>query len=150
MGREGEGRSLRHAGAPDARGAHLGKHLVEPLQRAVEVQLDPAGGAGDRLTPVLCSPAFDEAHADGTHSGELVHRLKALVHRLGQQCRKLLIVEDFQVTAWGDFADCGRVPAITLVTVWTLDKDRAVTKTLSKHFSADVVQPYAPTDVSAS
>lgn len=27
------------------------EHLVQPLQGAVEVQLDPAGGAGHRLPP---------------------------------------------------------------------------------------------------
>lgn len=43
--------SLGDAGAPDARGAHLSEHLVQPLQRAVQVQLDPAGGAGHRLPP---------------------------------------------------------------------------------------------------
>lgn len=44
-------RPLRDAGAADAGGAHLCEHLVEPLQGAVEVQLDPAGGAGHRLSP---------------------------------------------------------------------------------------------------
>jgi len=43
--------SLRDAGAADAGGAHLREHLVEPLQGAVQVQLDPAGGAGHRLSP---------------------------------------------------------------------------------------------------
>lgn len=47
----GEGFPLRDAGAADARGAHLCEHLVEPLQGAVQVQLDPAGGAGHRLSP---------------------------------------------------------------------------------------------------
>ena len=46
-----EGFPLRDAGAADARGAHLCEHLVEPLQGAVQVQLDPAGGAGHRLSP---------------------------------------------------------------------------------------------------
>lgn len=42
---------LGDAGAADAGGAHLRQHLVEPLQGPVEVQLDPAGGAGHRLAP---------------------------------------------------------------------------------------------------
>lgn len=46
-----KGFPLRDAGAADARGAHLCEHLVEPLQGAVQVQLDPAGGAGHRLSP---------------------------------------------------------------------------------------------------
>lgn len=50
--------------------------------------------------PVLSSPAFDKAHANGTHPGELVHSLKPLVDRLGEQGSKLLVVEDLQVTSW--------------------------------------------------
>lgn len=42
---------LGHAGAVDAGRAHLCQYLVQPLQRPVEVQLYPAGGAGDCLTP---------------------------------------------------------------------------------------------------
>lgn len=45
------GAPLRHAGAAGVRGAHLGQDLIQPLQRAVQVQLDPAGRAGDRLAP---------------------------------------------------------------------------------------------------
>lgn len=43
---------------------------------------------------------LDEAHADGAHPGELVDSLEALVHRLGQQGSKLLVVEDLQVAAY--------------------------------------------------
>ena len=43
--------SLRHTGAADAWGAHLGEDLVKPLQRPIQVQLDPAGGAGHGLSP---------------------------------------------------------------------------------------------------
>lgn len=42
---------LRHAGAVDAGRTHLCEHLVQPLQRPVQVQLYPAGGAGHGLTP---------------------------------------------------------------------------------------------------
>lgn len=45
------GDSLGDAGAADAGGAHLGQDLVQPLQGAVEVQLDPAGSAGHSLPP---------------------------------------------------------------------------------------------------
>ena len=38
------------------------------------------------------------AHSpDGTHSGERVNSLEALVDALGEQGRKLLVVEDLQV-----------------------------------------------------
>lgn len=140
---------LRDAGAADAWGPHLCEHFVEPLQGAVQVQLDPAGGAGHCLSPVLSSPAFDKAHANGAHPGELVHSLKPLVDRLGEQGSKLLVVEDLQVTSWRNLADCGGVPAIALVTVGALDKDGAVAETLSKHFSSNVVQPYSTADMSA-
>lgn len=43
--------SLRHTGTADAWGAHLGENLVKPLQRPIQVQLDPAGGAGHCLSP---------------------------------------------------------------------------------------------------
>lgn len=49
--------------------------------------------------PVLGSPAFDKTHANGAHPGQLIYSLKALVHWLSQQCRKLLVIEDLQVTA---------------------------------------------------
>lgn len=48
---EDEGPPLRDAGAADAWGAHLCEHFVEPLQGAVQVELDPAGGAGHCLSP---------------------------------------------------------------------------------------------------
>ena len=46
--------------------AHLGEHLVQPLQGAVQVDLYPAGGAGDVLPVVLCTPALEP------HGGENV------------------------------------------------------------------------------
>ena len=59
--------------------AHLGQHLVEPLQWAVEVYLHPAGRVRDGLPPVVHSPAFHEADANGAHSCQLVDCLKAIV-----------------------------------------------------------------------
>lgn len=140
--------SLRHTGTADAWGAHLGEDLVKPLQRPIQVQLDPAGGTGHSLSPVLRSPAFNEAHADGTHSGQLVDRLKALVDGLGQEGSKLLVVEDLQVASWWDLADGGRVPAIALVTVGRLDKNSAVTEALCEDLPSDVVEPHASSNVS--
>lgn len=45
------GVSLGDTGAADAGGAHLCQDFVQPLQGAVEVQLDPAGSAGHSLPP---------------------------------------------------------------------------------------------------
>lgn len=53
----------------------------------------------DLIVPVLGPPAFDEAHANGAHSGELIDGLEALIDRLSQECRKLLVVKDLQVAA---------------------------------------------------
>ena len=46
-------------------------------------------------SPVLGSPAFDKAHTDGAHPGELVDSFEALVDRLSQQGCKFLVVEYF-------------------------------------------------------
>jgi len=63
-------------------GAHLSENFVQPLQRAVEMELDPTRGAGDVLAMVLGAPPLDEAHPDRAHLGEFVDRLEAMVHRL--------------------------------------------------------------------
>lgn len=78
--------------------------LISEEPRLLCCPESPGVGAPDvgstRNRPVLRSPAFDEAHADGTHSGQLVDSLKALVDRLGQEGSKLLVVEDLQVASW--------------------------------------------------
>lgn len=139
--------SLGHTGTSDAGGSHLGEDLVKPLQRPIQVQLDPAGRAGHCLSPVLRSPAFDEAHTDGAHASQLVDSLKALVDRLSQEGSKFLVVEDLQVAAWGDLADSGRVPAIALVAVGRLDKNSTVTEAFRKDLPSDVVEPHTSPNV---
>lgn len=52
------------------------------------------------VVPVLRSPALHEAHANGAHASELVHRLEALIHRLSQKSCKLLVIKNLQITAW--------------------------------------------------
>lgn len=44
---------------------------------------------------------------------------------------------------WRNLTHCGGVPAIPLVTVRTLDENSAVTQTLSKHLTTDVIQTHA-------
>ena len=97
--------------------AHLGEHLVQPLEGAVQVDLNPAGGGGDVLPVVLRPPALHEGHPDGAHLGQLVHSLEAVVDGLCEEGGELLIIENFEVTARGDLADGGGVPAVPLVTV---------------------------------
>lgn len=76
---------------------------IQPLQRSVEVQFDPAWGRGHCLSPVFGAPTFDKTHPDRAHPGELIDGLKALVHRLGEQRGELLVVEDLQIATRRDF-----------------------------------------------
>ncbi len=43
---------------------------------------------------------------------------------------------------WRNLTYCGRVPAIPLVTVRTLDENSTVAQTLSKHLTPDVIQTH--------
>lgn len=51
-----------------------------------------------------------------------------------------------QVT-WRDFANGGRMPAITLVAVRALDKDGRIAQTLGKHLSANIIEADTFADV---
>ncbi len=139
----GRASALGHTGAGAAGGTHLREYFVKPLQRAVEVDLNPAGRGGDCLPPVLRAPPLHKAHADGAHARQLEHALKALVHRLAEQRGKLLVVEDLEVASGWDLADGGGVPAVALVAVGALHKQRAVTQALGKHLPTNVVQAHA-------
>ena len=68
------------------------------------MKLNPARSGGDRLPPIFRTPPFDEAHSDGTHPGQLVNGFKTLVHGLGEERSKLLVVEDLEVTTGRNFA----------------------------------------------
>lgn len=46
---------------------------------------------------------------------------------------------------WRDLADGGRVPAVSLVAVGTLDEYGTVAEALCKHLPADVIQPHSAT-----
>jgi len=50
--------------------------------------------------PVLSTPTFHKTHAYGTHACQLVDCLKATIHGLCQQRRKLLVVEYLQITSY--------------------------------------------------
>ena len=47
------GRALGHGGDVVARAAHLRENLVQPLQRPVQVNLDPARGARNVLQAMV-------------------------------------------------------------------------------------------------
>ena len=91
---------------------------------------------------VLCAPPLHETHPDRAHFRELVDGLEAMVHRLAEQLRELLIVEDLQAAAWRDLADGRWVEVVVVVAVATLYEDTTVTETLRKHLAPHVVQVY--------
>lgn len=134
----------------DLRGwPHLREYLVQPHERPVQVDLDPAWGAGDVLAVVLGTPAFHKTHANGAHLGELVDSLKALVDRESQQLGKLLVVEDLEAAAWGDLAHRCWVEAMRVVALPALDKDSTITEALSKNLSSNIEQMHTLANVPA-
>lgn len=89
---------------------------------------------------VLCPPALHKAHTDGAHFREFVNCLESVIYALTQQCSKLLVIEDLKAASGRDFAHCGGVKAVMVVTVTTLHEYRAVTETLCKHLPTNIVQ----------
>lgn len=81
-----------------------------------------------------------KTHPESAHLSKLVHCLKAMVHRLSQELSKLLIIENLQAAATGDFADRGGMEAVVVVAVPTLHKDAAVAQTFSVHLPSNVVE----------
>jgi len=63
-----------------------------------------------------------------------------MVDRLSKQLSKLLVVEDLEAAATGDFADSCGMEAMMVVAVPTLDENAGVTQTLCIHFSSDIIQ----------
>lgn len=53
-------------------------------------------------SPVFSSPSLDKAHSDSAHSGQLIHSLKTLIHRLRQEGCKFLVVKNLQVASCED------------------------------------------------
>lgn len=49
------------------------QHLVQELQRSVQVDLQPAGGVLDALTGVITAPTFNKAQTHNTHPAQVVH-----------------------------------------------------------------------------
>lgn len=122
------------------RGPHLRQHLVQPLQRPVQVDLYPARCGRHVLAVVLRAPALHKGHADSAHLGQLVHRLEAVVHTLAEQLGKLLVVEYLQGTRGGDLAHSGGVEAVVVVTVAALDEDGRVRQALGIYLPPHVVK----------
>lgn len=81
-----------------------------------------------------------KTHPESAHLSKLVHCLKPMVHRLSQELCKLLIIENLQAAATGDFADGGGMEPVVVVAVPTLHEDAAVAQTFSVHLPSNVVQ----------
>ena len=103
--------------ALEFRRPHLLENLVEPLQRTIQVQLNPAGGGSDCFSSILVAPSFYKRHPDGAHPGKVVHGFKPMVDRLAQQGCKLLVVEYSEIVCRRNLADSGRVPTKVFVRV---------------------------------
>lgn len=78
--------------------------------------------------------------------------INTAIHCLQQQAwRKNLWQSERKITlykcaeTWWYLADCGRVPAVSLVTVGTLDKNGTVAEALGEHLPSNVIQPHAAT-----
>lgn len=63
-----------------------------------------------------------------------------MVDRLSKQLSKLLVVEDLEAAATGDFADSCGVEAMMVVAVSTLNENAGVAQTLCIHLSSNVIQ----------
>ena len=56
---------------------------VEPLERSVEMELDPTRSRRHSLPSILGTPAFDEAQSDSAHPRQLVNSLETLLKVVG-------------------------------------------------------------------
>ena len=56
-----------------------------------------------------------------------------------------MVVENLEVASWWDLADSGWVPAVALIAIWALYKQRTVTEAFGKYFTANVVETNALT-----
>lgn len=81
-----------------------------------------------------------KTHTESAHLSKLIHCLKAMVHWLSQKLSKLLIIENLQTAATGDFANRGGMEPMMVVAVPTLHKNTAVAKTFSIHFPTNIIE----------
>lgn len=113
----------------------------------MQVDLYPAGRAGDVLAVILRPPTLDEAHPNRAHFSEFIHGLEAVINALRQQLGELGVVEYPQRTACGDLADGRRVKAVVVVAVPGLDEYRGIRQAFGVHLPVHVVQVDSLADV---
>lgn len=142
-------RRLRHRADGIVRTSHLNENLIEPLQRSVQMNLNPAGRRCDILPMILSAPALHEAHPNRAHLRELIHSFEAMVHRLRQQLSEFLIVEDLQRAAGRNLTHGARMKAMMVIAVARLYENRRVAETLRIHLAAHIVEMHALADVPA-
>lgn len=80
--------------------AHLLEHSVEPLQRAIKMEFNPAGSSRDGLPSILGTPALHERQTNFTHVGQCVHLLIAMRNGSRQQLGEFNVIEDLQIATW--------------------------------------------------
>lgn len=116
----------------------------------MKMYFDPTRSRCNVLSMILSAPALHKAHSNCTHLSELIDRLKAMINRLRQQLRKLLVVEDLQRAARWNLAHCAGMKAMVMVAVAALHENRRVRETFCIHLSAHVVQMHAFSNVPTS
>ncbi len=129
---------------------HLRQNLVQPLQGAVQMNLYPTRGSGDRLPPILHTPSFYKAYTNCAHACKLVNCLKSRMYTRSKSVGKVSVVEHLHVTAWGDLAHSCRMPTKAHVRVWTLHKYTSFAGTFGVHDTAHHKQMDAFTNESSS
>jgi len=120
--------------------AHLREHLVKPLERPMQMDLDPTGRRCHILAMVLRPPALHERHPDRAHLRELIDGLESIVHRLRQQLSKFLIVKDLQRAARRYLAHGARMESMVVVAIARLHKNGGVGQALGVHLAGHIVQ----------
>lgn len=119
---------------------HLRENFIEPLQRPVQVHLDPTRSARHVLSVVLRTPALHEAHPNRAHLGQFIDGFEPVIDALRQQLCELGVVEDAQRAAGRYFAHGGGVEAVVVVAVAGLYENGAIRKAFCVNFAVDVVE----------
>jgi len=123
-----------------ARASHLCQHLVQPLKRAMKVNLNPTRGGCDILSVILCSPPLHKAHPDCAHFGQLVHCFEPMVDRLGEKSGKLLVIENLEAAPWRNLAHRCGMKSMVVVAVSRLHEYGRVTEALCIDLAPHIVQ----------
>lgn len=104
------------------------------------MNLNPARGRCYVLTVIFRTPAFNERHSNSTHLCQFIHSFETMIHTLGQQLRKLSIIEYLQRTTGRYLAYSRRVKSVMMITVATLDENRRVRQAFGVNFATHVVK----------